>query len=153
MTSPYIRPLTPDDYDQWRELYQGYADFYQVALTKDGVQTTWSWLIDDGHICIGLVAEQQQGKLVGFAHFRGMPSPLRGQMIGFLDDLFVAPDHRSSGASAALIKAVQAEAKAQGWGIVRWITRDHNYRARSLYDKLAEKTDWVLYEMTEMAAK
>ena len=96
---------------------------------------------------------EQQGQLVGFVHFRGMPSPLRGQMIGFLDDLFVVPAHRSGGVAAALIKAVQAEAKAQGWCVVRWITRDHNYRARGLYDKLAEKTDWVLYEMTEMAAK
>ena len=147
MTSPYIRPLTPDDYDQWRELYQGYADFYKVALTNDGVQTTWSWLIDDGHVCTGLVAEQQ-GQLVGFAHFRGMPSPLRGQMIGFLDDLFVTPAHRSDGTAAALITAVQAEATAQGWSVLRWITRDNNYRARGLYDKLAQKTDWTLYEMT-----
>ena len=51
-------------------------------------------------------------------------------------------------AAAALVRAVQAEAKAHGWGVVRWITRDHNYRARGLYDKLAEKTDWALYEMT-----
>ena len=36
MTSRYIRPLTPDDYDQWRGLYQGYAGFYHVALTKKG---------------------------------------------------------------------------------------------------------------------
>ena len=107
MTPPTIRPLTPDDYDQWRRLYQGYADFYQVALTSNGVQTTWSWLIDAGHVCTGLVAEQS-GQLIGFAHFRGMPSPLRGQMIGFLDDLFVVPENRSGGAAAALIKAVQA---------------------------------------------
>ena len=146
MTSPYIRPLAFDDYDQWRELYQGYADFYHVPLTKIGVQNTWSWLIDAGHVCTGLVAEKQ-GQLVGFAHFRGMPSPLRGQMIGFLDDLFVTADHRSGGAATALIKAVQAEANIQGWSVVRWITRDHNYRARGLYDKLGEKTDWVLYEM------
>ena len=152
MTSTYIRPLKSDDYYQWRGLYQGYADFYHVALTKDGLQTTCSWLIDLDHVCSGLVVEQQ-GQLVGLAHFRGMPSPLRGQMIGFLDDLFVAPDHRSGGKEASLIKAVQAEAKARGWGVVRWITRDHNYRARVLYDELAEKTDWVLYEMTEMPTK
>ena len=116
MILPDIRPLTLDDYEQWRGLYQGYADFYHIALTKDGVQTTWSWLIDDGHVCTGLVAEQQ-GQLVGFAHFRGMPSPLRGQMIGFLDDLFVVPDHRSGGAAAALARslpACQAEG-AHGW--------------------------------------
>ena len=146
MTSPFIRPLTLNDYDQWRGLYQGYANFYQVALTKDGVQTTGSWLIDTGHACNGLVAEQQS-QVVGLAHCRRMPSPLRGQMIGFLDDLFVLPGHSSGGAAAALMRAAQAEMKAQGWGDMRWIIRDHNYRARGLYDKLAEKTDCVLYEM------
>ena len=74
-------------------------------------------------------------------------------MIGFLDDLFVMPDHRSRDGEVALIKVVQLEAKAQGWDVVLWITRDHNYRARGLFDKLAEKTDWVLYEMAEMVAK
>lgn len=101
MTSAHIRPVVSADFDQWRRLYQGYADFYQVALSDDGVKTTWSWLIEPAHVCTGLVAEQPDG-LVGLAHFRGMPSPLR----------------------------------------------DNNYRARGLYDKLAQKTDWTLYEMT-----
>ena len=57
--------------------------------------------------------------------------------IGFLDDLFVTPAHRSGGTAAALITAVQAEATAQGWGVLRWITRDNNCRTRGLYDKLA----------------
>ena len=146
MTSTFIRSLGSDDYDQWRSLCQGYDDFYHAALTKDGVQNTWPWLIDDGHVCNGLVTEQQS-QLVGLAHFRRMPSLLLGQMIGLLDDLFVLPDHCSGSAVVALIQAVQAEAKAQGWGVVRRITRDNNYPARGLYDKLAEKTDWVLYEM------
>ena len=144
MTSAHIRPVELADFDQWRRLYQGYADFYQVALSDDGVQTTWSWLIKPARVCTGLVAEQPDG-LVGLAHFRGMPSPLRGQMIGFLDDLFVTLAHRSNGTVAALITAVQA--KAQGWGVLRWITRDNNSWARWLYDKLAQKTDWALYEM------
>jgi GNAT superfamily N-acetyltransferase len=69
-------------------------------------------------------------------------------MVGFLDDLFVVPDQRSSGAAAALMAAVKQHAIAANWGVVRWITRDNNYRARGLYDKLAQKTDWALYEMT-----
>ena len=73
-------------------------------------------------------------------------------MSRFLNDLFVMPGHRSGG-TAALVEVVQAEAKAQGMGVVRWITRDHNYRARSLYDKLAKKTDWVLYETPKRASK
>ena len=147
MISAHIRPEVSADFDQWRRLYQEYADFYQVALSDGGVLTTGSWLIEPAHVCTRLVAEQPDG-LVGLAHFCGMPSPLHGQMIGFLDDLFVTSVHRSNGTAAALIAAVQAEAKAQGWGVLRWITHDNNYRARGLYDRLAQKTDWALYEMT-----
>ena len=146
MTPTTIRPLTPDDYDQWRRFYQGCADFYQLALTIHGVRTTWAWLMDATHVCAGLVAEQS-GQLVGIAHFRGMPRPLRGQIIGFFDDLFVMPKSRSGGAAEALITAVQATDKAEGWGVARLITRENNYRARGLYDKLAKKTNWALYEM------
>lgn len=31
--------------------------------------------------------------------------------------------------------------------VVRWITRAHNYRARFLYDDVAEGTDWITYDM------
>jgi len=30
---------------------------------------------------------------------------------------------------------------------VRWITRDDNVRAKSLYDKVSEKTNWDVYEL------
>ena len=62
MTSAHIRPVELADFDQWRRLYQGYADFYQVALSDDGVETTWSWLIEPAHVCTGLVAEQPDGR-------------------------------------------------------------------------------------------
>ena len=74
-------------------------------------------------------------------------------MIGFLDDLFVVPDFRSGGEVAVLIEVVQLEAKAQGCGVVRRIARDYNCRARRMYDQLAEKTERMLCEMTEVAAK
>ena len=86
--------------------------------------------------------------LSGWRIFAACQATLRGQMTGFLDDLFVTPAHRSDGTAAGLITAVQEEATAQSWGVLRWITRDNNYRARGLYDKLAQKTDWTLYEMT-----
>jgi hypothetical protein len=77
--------------------------------------------------------------LFELAHFCSMPTPMRSQFIRLLNDLFMAFHQRSVGAAAALIKAVPAEAKAQGCGVVLWITHGHNYWFRSLYDKLAEK--------------
>jgi GNAT superfamily N-acetyltransferase len=76
-----------------------------------------------------------------------MPSPLRGREIGFLDDLFVDPSYRGGGIASALLEAVRAEAKAKDWPVIRWITRDDNYRARAVYDRHAVKTDWNTYEM------
>ena len=136
--------LTFDDYGQWRGLFRGYADFYQVSSTDRGVQATRSWLIDADHACTGLVAEKQ-GQLVGLAHFYSMPIPSRGQIIGFFDDLFVVLGHRSSGVEVALIITIKA--KTLSLGIVRWITRVDNDGARSWYDKLAEETKGKLCEM------
>jgi ribosomal protein S18 acetylase RimI-like enzyme len=85
--------------------------------------------------------------LIGLAHYRAMPSPLRGAYLGFLDDLVVRPQDRGSDAAKLLLDALKAIGKKQEWAKIRWITRDDNYRARALYDKIATKTNWAMYEM------
>lgn len=130
----------------WRRLYEGYATFYKRTMTEEGLATVWGWLQDPAHELEGALAVVD-GEPVGLAHYRRMPSPLRGADIGFLDDLFVDPAARGGGAGAALIDHVAKVARARGWGVVRWITADDNYRARGLYDRLARKTSWNLYEL------
>ena len=76
-----------------------------------------------------------------------MPSPLRGTNLGFLDDLVVRPQDRGSDTARLLLDALKSIGKSQKWAKIRWITRDDNYRARALYDKLATKTNWTMYEM------
>jgi hypothetical protein len=46
-----------------------------------------------------------------------------------------------------LLGALRSIAEEQKWTKIRWITRDDNYRARALYDKVATKTNWTMYEM------
>ncbi len=77
----------------------------------------------------------------------GVPSPLRGQDIGFLDDLFVDPKHRGQKIGEKLINKMKEISKFKCWNLVRWNTRDDNARAKSLYDKVSEKTNWVVYEL------
>ena len=47
----------------------------------------------------------------------------------------------------AMFDALAQQARRQGWPIVRWITADDNHRARAVYDRLADKTHWVTYQM------
>ena len=88
-----------------------------------------------------------KGKLIGFMHYREMPSPLRGSLVGFLDDLYVHPDHRGTGAVQLLFKELKGVARQNGWPYVRWITATDNHRARSVYDKISDTIDFVTYQM------
>lgn len=138
----------PDDADRaaWEILYAGYAAFYKVTQTRDMRATVWGWIHDPAQQTGGLVAELD-GRLIGIAHFRPYARPLSASTGGFLDDLFVDPAARGSGAAQALIDAVCDLGRARGWTVVRWITADDNYRARGLYDRLAERTKWVTYDV------
>ena len=110
------------------------------------LQTVWSWLHDKSHEVEGLVYEVD-GNIVGLAHYRRMSRPLRGQDIGFLDDLFVDPDHRGQRIGEKILNELKKISKSKGWNLVRWITREDNVRAKSLYDRISEKTNWDVYEL------
>ena len=141
-----IREIQLKDNEQWEKLYKGYADFYKVEMNNKILQTVWSWLHDKNHEVDGLVYEVD-GNIVGLAHYRRMPSPLRGQDIGFLDDLFVDPKHRGQKIGEKLIKKMKEISKSKGWNLVRWLTRNDNVRAKSLYNRVSEKTNWDVYEL------
>jgi GNAT superfamily N-acetyltransferase len=142
-----IRPVEQNDRAQWNVLYQGYADFYKVTQTQDMRDTVWSWLFNNAHETEGLVAVDDNGVLIGLTHFRPFARPLSATTGGFLDDLFVTPASRGSGAARLLIEAVAQVGKQRGWSVIRWITAEDNYRARSLYDKVADKTKWATYDI------
>lgn len=134
------------DHDEWVRLYQGYAAFYGVPQTDDMRARVWGWLQDPAHPVRGLVARGPDG-LLGLAHYRPFHRPLSATTGGFLDDLFVDPAARGSGAARGLIAAVQAAGKAEGWSVIRWITASDNARARGLYDQVALATPWVTYDI------
>ena len=141
------RPLSPSDRADWEELFAGYAAFYKVDQTPEMRETVFGWLMDDSHSSNCIVAEDASGKVIGITHYRPFVSQLRAITNCFLDDLFVDPAARGSGAAQALIGAVKSVAQEKGWGTVRWITAEDNYRGRAVYDKLATRTPWVTYDI------
>lgn len=132
----------------WEVLYAGYADFYRKAQTPEMRERVWSWIHDQANEVECLLALDANSKPIGLAHFREFARPLDASRGGYLDDLFVAPTARGSGAAQALFDALRGEARRRGWTVVRWITADDNYRARGLYDNVATRTPWLTYDMT-----
>jgi GNAT superfamily N-acetyltransferase len=142
-----IRPPQAADRAAWETLYQGYAAFYQVAQTAEMRERVWGWLFDAAHETQCLMAFDATGKAIGLAHFRAFARPLSATTGGFLDDLFVDPQARGSQAGTQLIAAIKAIGEEKQWSVIRWITADNNYRARSAYDKIATRTAWVTYDI------
>jgi ribosomal protein S18 acetylase RimI-like enzyme len=141
-----VSRLRQQDRPDWELLYHGYATFYQSELNQRILDTVWGWIHDDGNPFFGLIARDAGGKALGLMHCRQMPSPLRGALVGFLDDLFVHPEARGQGVVEALYDALNELACEQGWPFIRWITAENNYRGRAVYDRLSTKTHWVTYQ-------
>ena len=141
-----VRDIEIKDKEEWEKLYYGYADFYKVEITEETLNTVWNWLHDLKHELNGLVYEIDN-HIVAIAHYRQMPSPLRGKNIGFLDDLYVHPDYRGRKIGEDIINKLNEISKEKGWDLIRWITRNDNHSAKSLYDRIAKKSTWDVYEL------
>ena len=146
-SSVKIRGIKIEDKNDWKTLFQMYADFYKVEINENTVTAVWQWLHTSEHELQGLVGEINS-KVIAFAHFRRMPSPLRGKDIGFLDDLYVHPDFRGQKIGEKLIEQLKQISKDKRWNLVICITSDNNIRAKKVYDKISNKTNWDVYELS-----
>jgi len=144
-----VDDLRETDHAAWARLHRGYLDFYESTRPLEVSAVVWEWLTDPGHELQALVARPSvDAEPVGIAHFRPFVRPLQGSTACFLDDLFVAPEHRGTGVVDALLAGLQDRSRERGWSQIRWITRASNERARKAYDRLAAETDLVTYNLS-----
>jgi GNAT superfamily N-acetyltransferase len=144
MTEITIRPLAPSDRAQWEPLWQGYLTFYKASLTPDISEATFARLTCGSEPMGGFVAERD-GRLIGIVHWVIHRSTWNIKDICYLQDLFTAPEARGTGAGRALIEAVKQMARTKGCFRVYWQTHESNIQAQALYDKVAEKSGFIVY--------
>lgn len=141
-----IRPLAEADKQAWLELWQGYLTYYRSELDNNVTELTWSRLMDAGFAIHGLGAENADGDLVGFTHYLFHPVTWSKGPRCYLEDLFTAEAARNTGAGRALIEAVTDAARKEGADQLYWLTEDYNKRAQHLYNKVADKTEFIKYK-------
>ena len=142
-----FEPVTPGRYAAWRAHYLRYAAALGENADEAIAATVWSWLLARTHGVEGILAVDDAGELVGFAHFRPFPRTLDGNEACFLDDLWVTESHRGTRLAKALIDRVRAIARDRGWTHVRWVAQAKNARARALYNRIAEDAHLVTYRI------
>jgi GNAT superfamily N-acetyltransferase len=140
-----IRPLEPKDKGAWLPLWRGYLDFYETSVSDEVTDATWRRIVDPAGPIHGLCAVDASGKLIGIVHYLFHPVTWAIGPRCYLEDLFVSPDMRGSGAGRALIEAVYRAADEVGADQVYWLTAHSNATARQLYDRVAQLTPFVKY--------
>jgi GNAT superfamily N-acetyltransferase len=144
MTSLTIRPLAASDRAAWEPLWQGYLTFYKASLSAEITAATFARLTGGAEPMGGFVAERD-GQILGIVHWVVHRSTWNVKDICYLQDLFTVEAARGTGAGRALIEAVREMAKAKGCFRVYWQTHETNLQAQALYDKVAEKSGFIVY--------
>jgi GNAT superfamily N-acetyltransferase len=139
-----VRPVSAGERAAWAPLWQGYQDFYQVALPEATTDVTWARLHDPAEP-MGVLGAYLGGTLVGIAHYIFHRSCWTVGDYCYLQDLFVAESARGHGAGRALIEAVEKQARAAAASRIHWLTKEDNATARALYDRVAERSGFIQY--------
>ena len=148
LSSITVRPIATSDLEAWLPLWAGYNKFYgrsgPTALADDITAMTWSRFFDAYEPVHALVAESD-GVLLGLVHYLFHRSTTRIAPTCYLQDLFTTESARGRGVGRALIEAVYERAKAAGSSRVYWQTHETNTTAMKLYDKVGERSGFLVY--------
>ena len=143
-----VRPAVPSDYERWLPLWDGYNAFYGrsgvSALAPEITRMTWTRFFDAYEPMHALVAENGD-QLVGLAHYLFHRSTTAMAPVCYLQDLFTDASTRGQGIGGALISEVYEYARQAGTSRVYWQTHETNRIAQGLYDKLAERSGFIVY--------
>jgi GNAT superfamily N-acetyltransferase len=139
-----VRPVAPTDLAQWEALWDGYNTFYERTVPPEITRVTWSRFFDANEPVHALVAEKD-GRLLGLVHYLFHRSTTLIGPTCYLQDLFTTEGARGQGVGRALIESVYERARTAGSLRVYWQTHETNVTAMALYDKVAERSGFLVY--------
>ena len=98
---------------------------------------------------------EADGVAIGYAVYFYNYSTWLGRNGIYLEDLYVSPEHRGSGAGKALLQHIARIAVAEGCGRFEWSVLDWNEPAIKFYEAAGAKpqSEWTVYRMEGEALK
>ena len=141
-----ITRMTEADRPAWTALWTGYLTFYRTTLPQAVYDATWARLMAGGPIHGFLF--RHDGEAMGLVHYLYHAHAWSLQPACYLQDLFVDPAARGTGAGRALIEAVAQAARDEGAVRLYWTTQVDNAVARQLYDRIAKHNGFIKYDYT-----
>jgi len=130
-------------------LMRGYCDFYEVTPSDDELLALSRALIADPERDGVQLLARDGAEALGFATIYWSWATTIASRIGVMNDLYVAPAARGTGAAELLIHACVEECRRHGAAELTWQTAPDNERAQRVYDRVgAKRSQWVDYSLS-----
>ncbi|RWU19197.1 GNAT family N-acetyltransferase [Pseudomonas alkylphenolica] len=145
----HIRPARRDDAAQILAFITELAEYerarHEVIASLEDIQRT---LFDEGAKASSLICERD-GQAIGYAVYFYSYSTWLGRNGIYLEDLYITPEQRGSGAGKQLLRHIAVEACENGCGRLEWSVLDWNEPAIQFYRSIgaAPQDEWVRYRL------
>lgn len=154
-TKVSVRPAVPTDGDLILQFIRDLAEYEKllddVRATRDDITVA---LFGDNPKAFCDIAEID-GRPAGFALWFYNFSTFVGRHGIYLEDLFVRPEARGSGAGKALLANLARRCVDEDLGRLEWAVLDWNAPSIAFYDSLgaAAMDEWIVRRMTGEALR
>ena len=136
-----VRQATLDDLETLVPLFDAYRRFYRQSGDLDGARRFLKERLEHDQSVVFLAVANETP--IGFTQLFPSFSSTAMARIFILNDLFVAPQARRSGAGAALLNAAAQFAKREGAVRLTLSTELSNTTAQAVYERTGWKRDEV----------
>ena len=129
-------------------LFAAYREFYGGAYDLEASATFLTDRLTHGESIV-LLARDDEGSAIGFTQIYPIFSSTQLTRVWLLNDLFVSPEARGTGAVDALLDTAATLAKDAGVTAIELATAHTNERAQAVYDRSGYLLDEVFrhYEL------
>jgi GNAT superfamily N-acetyltransferase len=142
-----IELVSEEDLPDLLPLMRGYSNFYKVEPSDEALLDMSRALIADPQLeGLQLIARDDDRTAIGFATIFWTWSTSSAARIGTMNDLYVQPERRGTGAADALIRACVDRCRARGAIRLEWQTALDNHRAQAVYERVGgTREQWYDY--------
>lgn len=140
------RSAEPRDTAQVLAFIRGLAEYERLADYCEATEASVARDLFGDHPRVFAEIAEVDGVPVGMALWFYNYSTFRTQHGMYLEDLFVVPEARGSGAGRALLKRLAQRCLAEDLGRLDWVVLDWNAPAIGFYDRLGAEAmdDWTV---------
>jgi ribosomal protein S18 acetylase RimI-like enzyme len=142
-----IRAARPADEAAWRRMWADFIKEGPEPCAEEAPTSVWRGVHDESSPYGLLLAVDEQDRPQGFVLYVIHPWSWSARPACYLLDLYVAPEARGQGKGRALMEALAAQGRREGWLKIYWMTQADNATAQRLYDKFATRSPLVRYDM------